>query len=322
MTKSSRRNFLTATLSCAGLSSPIAPSASASPSEDVKGFRFCLNTATISGYRLSLADQIDVTAKAGYQAIEPWVSSIHEYRAGGSALADLRNRIADRGLTVESAIAFPEWIVEDPGRRAKGLEQVRRDMEVVAQIGGKRIAMPPAGVQHENGIAVSRISERYRAVLELGDRAGVVPELEFWGTSPYLSRLSQAAYAAVEASHSKACVLADVFHLYKGGSGFDGLRLLSGQAIQVIHLNDYPGNPTRVNISDRDRVYPGDGVAPLNQILSDLQRVAPGVVLSLELFNSAYWKGDPLDTARIGLAKMKAAARVAARIEHVGAKSG
>src|ERR1039457_6018182 len=71
----------------------------------------------------------------------------------------------------------------------------------------------------------------------------VVPELEFWGTSPYLSRLSQAAYVALEASHSKACVLADVFHLYKGGSGFEGLRLLSGQAIQVIHLNDYPGNP-------------------------------------------------------------------------------
>jgi 2-keto-myo-inositol isomerase len=322
MTQSSRRQFLTATLSCAGLSSPIATRATASPSDDRNGFRFCLNTATISGYRLNLADEIEVTAKAGYQAIEPWVSSIHEYRGGGTALADLRNRIADHGLTVESAIAFPEWIVEDPGRRAKGLEQVRRDMEVVAQIGGKRIAMPPAGVEHENAIALARISERYRAVLELGDQLGVVPELEFWGTSPYLSRLSQAVYAALETHHTKACVLADVFHLYKGGSGFEGLRLLSGQAIQVIHLNDYPGNPTRVDINDRDRVYPGDGVAPLNQILSDLQRVAPGVVLSLELFNSAYWKGDPLDTARIGLTKMKTAARMAASMEHVGAKSG
>jgi sugar phosphate isomerase/epimerase len=113
-----------------------------------------------------------------------------------------------------------------------------------------------------------------------------------------------------------------VFHLYKGGSGFEGLRLLSGNAIQVIHLNDYPGNPPRVSINDRDRVYPGDGVAPLNQILSVLRRVAPGAVLSLELFNSAYWKGDPLDTARTGLAKMKAAVRGAAGMEPAGAKSG
>jgi 2-keto-myo-inositol isomerase len=311
MSKSSRRHFLTAATSVAGLSSSITPRAGASPPDDPNGFRYCLNTATISGYRLNLAEQVDIAAKAGYQAIEPWLSSIHEYKSAGTTLADLRSRIADHGLTVESAIAFPEWIVEDPGRRAKALEQVRRDMEAVAQIGGRRIAMPPAGVQHEE-IALARISERYRAVLELGDRLGVVPELEFWGMSPCLNRLSQAVYAALETHHPKACVLADVFHLYKGGSGFEGLRLLSGQAIQVIHLNDYPANPLRESIGDRDRVYPGDGVAPLHQILSDLQRVAPGVVLSLELFNAAYWKGDPLDTAKTGLAKMKAAARAAA----------
>src|SRR5580693_5447040 len=102
MTKSSRRNFLTATLSCGSLSCPTTARAGASSSDDRSGFRYCLNTATISGYRLNLAEQIEVTAKAGYQGIEPWVSSIHEYGDGRTALADLRKRIADRGLTVES----------------------------------------------------------------------------------------------------------------------------------------------------------------------------------------------------------------------------
>jgi sugar phosphate isomerase/epimerase len=100
-----------------------------------------------------------------------------------------------------------------------------------------------------------------------------------------------------------------VFHLYKGGSGFGGLRLLSSQAIQVIHMNDYPAQPPRETVADRDRVYPGDGVAPLKQILADLRRVNPAAVLSLEVFNPAYWKGDPLDTAKTGLAKMKQAVR-------------
>src|ERR1017187_1623112 len=78
----------------------------------------------------------------------------------GSSTIHSGNAIALSTVRPRSAIAFPEWIVEDPGRRAQGLEQVRRDMEAVAQIGGRRIAMPPAGVQHENGIALSRISER------------------------------------------------------------------------------------------------------------------------------------------------------------------
>jgi hypothetical protein len=50
-------------------------------------------------------------------------------------------------------------------------------------------------------------------------------------------------------------------------------------------------------------------VAPLKQILADLRRVNPAAVLSLEVFNPAYWKGDPLDTAKTGLAKMKQAVR-------------
>ena len=280
-----------------------------SSSED--RFRYCLNTATLQGYKLSATEMVDVAGKAGYQCIEPWLSLLTAYTGQGGALQDLRKRIADLGLTVESAIAFPQWIVDDPAKRAAALEQARREMDIVAQLGGRRIAAPPAGANNGPNIAPAVIVERYRALLEIGDQMGVVPELEFWGSSTTLNRLSQAVLVAVESGHPKACVLADVFHLYKGGSGFGGLRLLSSQAIQVVHMNDYPAEPPRETVADRDRVYPGDGVAPMKQILSDLRVVNPAAVLSLEVFNPAYWKGDPLETAKTGLAKMKQAVRMA-----------
>lgn len=321
MTHPSRRQFLAAASAVAGAGSTSAPQADAAPSDGPSEFRYCLNAATLRGFKLSLPDVVNVTAKAGYQAIEPWVSFVHEYATRGGSLPDLKRRIADLGLTVESAIAFPQWIVDDPTSRARGLEEARRDMDVMAQIGGKRIAAPPAGPSNGPVIGLQRIAERYRAVLELGDRMGVVPELEFWGTSPHLSRLSQAAFVAMETGHPKACVLPDVFHLYKGGSDPLELRLLSGQALQVIHMNDYPAQPPRELITDAARVYPGDGVAPIKQILAELRQVAPGIILSLELFNAAYWKGDPLETARTGLARMKAAVREAARPEQEGTHS-
>jgi 2-keto-myo-inositol isomerase len=271
------------------------------------GFRYCLNTATLQGYKLGIVEMVDVAGKAGYQAIEPWLNSITAYTAQGGSLADLRKRIADLGMTVESAIAFPQWIVDDPARRSQGMEQAKREMEMVAQLGGRRIAAPPAGANTAAGIPLPAIAERYRALLELGDRMAVTPELEFWGSSTNLNKLSQAMDVAIQVNHPKACVLADVFHLYKGGSGFAGLRLLGAAALPVLHMNDYPAQPPRETIADRDRVYPGDGVAPLKQILADLRRVNPDLVLSLELFNPGYWKTDALDTARTGLAKMKAA---------------
>jgi sugar phosphate isomerase/epimerase len=111
---------------------------------------------------------------------------------------------------------------------------------------------------------------------------------------------------AIESGHPSACVLADVYHLYKGGSGFGGLKLLGAPALQVFHMNDYPDTPPRATIEDKHRVYPGDGVAPLRQVIRDLHALGFRGLLSLELFNPSYYKQDALVVARTGLRKMRA----------------
>ena len=77
-------------------------------------------------------------------------------------------------------------------------------------------------------------------------------------------------------------------------------------AIHVFHFNDYPANPPREKLTDADRVYPGDGVAPLQTLLRDLAEGGFQVMLSLELFNRQYWSQDPLTVARTGFEKMNA----------------
>jgi sugar phosphate isomerase/epimerase len=270
-------------------------------------FKYCLNTSTIRGQKLPFDKEIEIAAKAGYRAIEPWVHKIHEYAGAGGDLKDLKKRIADLGLTVESAISFFQWIIDDDTRRAKGFEQAKRDMDILAQIGGKRIAAPPAGATREPGLDLMKAAERYRALLELGDKVGVVPQIELWGSSKNLHRLGQCMFVVIESGHPRACFMPDVYHIYRGGSDFNGLKQLSAHAIQVFHLNDYPADPPRDKISDRDRVMPGDGIAPLTKILRDLCAAGNRAVLSLELFNPDYWKQDPMEVAKIGIAKMKAA---------------
>jgi sugar phosphate isomerase/epimerase len=268
-------------------------------------FRYCFNTSTIRGQKLTLVEEIDIAAKAGYQAIEPWIGEIETHVEKGGSLADLKKRIADHGLSVESAIGFAEWIVDDEARRTRGLEQARRDMDLVQQIGGTRIAAPPAGATDVANIDYLKVAERYRALLALGDHIGVVPQVEVWGFSKCCNRLGQAVLVAIESAHPDACVLPDVYHLYKGGSDFAGLHLLSSAAVHVFHMNDYPANPPRQTIRDGDRVYPGDGVAPLAEIMQSLQKIDFNGYLSIELFNETYWRQDPLEVARTALAKMQ-----------------
>ncbi len=276
-----------------------------------KPFRYCLNTGTIMGHKLPIDREIEVAAAAGYDGIEPWLGNIRRYIESGGSTADLKKRLDDRALVVESAIGFPRWAVDDDTQRAEGLEAMRRDMDVIAQLGGTHIAAPPAGINRVAGMDLRKIAQRYRAVLELGQKSGVVPQLEIWGSAQTLGTAAEAAFVAVAADHDDACLLLDAYHLYKGGSDFRGLKLLNGAAMHCFHINDYPADPPRETIADADRVYPGDGVAPLETILRDLIATGFRGALSLELFNRTYWKQDVAVVAQTGLEKTKAAVRSA-----------
>lgn len=272
-------------------------------------FRYCLNTGTLMGHKRPLAELVEIAAKAGYQAIEPWVKEIREHVEHGKSAADLRKQIADLGLSVESAIGFSDWINDDPQRRAAGLEQYKRDMELIASIGGKRIAAPPVGATKTQIVDLAAVAERFRTLVDLAKQFGLVPELELWGSSKTLCRLGEAAYVLAEVDRPEACVLIDVFHTYRSGSPWSGLRMFPGARLAVFHMNDYPAAPGPEKLTDADRVYPGDGVAPFAQILGSLCAIGFAGFLSIELFNREYWKQDPLQVARTGLAKMQALAQ-------------
>lgn len=269
-------------------------------------FRYCLNTSTIRGQKLGIVDQIKIAAKAGYDGIEIWLNDVEEYLQSGGKLDDLRRVLSSEGLLVESAIAFANWIVDDEEARKKGLDAARRDMEKVRALGGRRIAAPPAGATDKPGLDLRAAAERYRALCEVGSQMEVVPQLEVWGFSKNLHKLSEVLFVASEAAHPDACILPDVYHLYKGGNDFCSLPFLSGTKIHVFHMNDYPADPPLATINDSHRVYPTDGIAPLGYIFQHLRASGFAGVLSLELFNPEYWKQDALSVAQTGLAKMKA----------------
>ena len=308
--KSTRRTILTQTATAAGMLATggltgTAAHAADSNSADGKApnFRYCLNTSTIRGQKLPIDKEVQLIAEAGYTGIEPWIREIRQYKESGGKLTDLRKQIADAGLQVESAIGFANWIVDDDEKRKQGLEALRRDMDLLEQIGGTRIAAPPVGAT-DKSVNLDRAAERYAAALKVGKDAGVIPLIELWGFSQSLHRLGELMYVAVECADKDAALLLDVYHIYKGGSDFTGLNLVDGTAVKVLHMNDYPDIP-RDKIGDADRVYCGDGVAPIPTILETMAKTGFDGVLSLELFNRDYWKDDVKKVLARGLESMK-----------------
>jgi 2-keto-myo-inositol isomerase len=313
----SRRDVLGSAAAAFGAAaiSPAAPAAQAQRPAAARTrpanepFGYCLNTSTIRGNKLDIVAVVNAAAKAGFHAIEPWIMELDAYTSGGGTLKDLGKRIADAGLTVEDAIAFNSFLDDDEARRAASMEKLKVDMDKVAQIGGTRIAAPPGN--NRAAVSLDNAAKYYREALEMGEKAGVQPLLELWGTHPVLGPLSHGVYAAVAAGRPDASLLLDVFHLYKSGTPFTALKQINGASLHVMHLNDYPQAADSSTLNDANRIYPGDGVAPLREILRDLRDNGFRGYLSLELFNRDYWTKSADENLNTAMGKIRATVRAA-----------
>lgn len=268
-------------------------------------FIYCLNMATIRGHKLGFIKELEVAAKAGFRSVEIWMDSLQTYLQNGGTVKDAKKRLNDLDIKVENAIGFTKWIVPDEAERKKGIEQMKREMELLAQIDCRRTAALPMGATEEPLLDLQQVAERYRTILELGDQTGVVPQLELWGFSKNLHKLSEVTYVAIESGHPSARILLDVFHLYKGGSSLATLPLVNPHAVEILHVNDYAANIPAATIADDDRIYPGDGIAPIRTILQTLKNPQRPLIISTEVFNRNYYRQDALTVAATALAKMK-----------------
>jgi 2-keto-myo-inositol isomerase len=262
-------------------------------------FRTALNASTLFPFELDITQQIDVAAQAGFEGIEIWMKDLQDYVDRGGSPADLRARLADAGLEAVNAIAFFPWADADPGTRERGFAQAEAEMELLAAIGCAAVAAPPYG--SVEATTLEAMAELFARLVALGRGIGVEPYLEFWGRAKRLSRLSEAVYVALASGVPDARLLLDPFHMYTGGSDVAGIGYLQGRAIGIVHVNDYPAQPGRAEVTDQERLFPGEGIAPSAELARLLHGSGYGGYLSLELFAPGYGAAGALEVARRGL---------------------
>jgi 2-keto-myo-inositol isomerase len=268
-------------------------------------FQYCLNTSTIRHEGATVLDAIDTAADAGWQGIEPWVKEIDEFVGGGGSLQQVRDHAEGRGVAIVNLIGFPEWAVPEDDRRARGFAEAERCFEMARVLGCPHVAAPPMGI-HDRHVELRQIPGRYASLVDLASQSGIVPLLEYWGIATTLGTTGECLYVAAECGRPGVQLLADVFHMYKGSGHHVGFEHFGAGRLGLVHVNDIPESPERADVTDADRVYPGDGIAPWADIVTRLQAIGYDGWLSLELFNESYWAQGPAAVAKEGLAKLKA----------------
>jgi len=259
----------------------------------------CLDTATIRP--ASLDEKIRIAAQTGFDAIEPWEGELHEHEQKGGSLKDLGKQIRDAGLYVPSVIGLWNAIPATRKEFDASLVDSRRRMRQAAAIGAEHIQVVPQPARPWQEFDPKWAADCYRELLDIGlNEYQINPALVFVQFLPGCARMGQAAAIAIDANHPKAKIIPDVFHMHIGHSGFEGLKHMRGDFFAIFQFNDAPADPPLANLKDEHRVFPGDGILPLVDILRDLKATGYAGCVSLELYNPEYWKRNLEEVAREG----------------------
>ncbi|MBM80074.1 MAG: xylose isomerase [Planctomycetaceae bacterium] len=265
----------------------------------MSNLKYCLNASTIMTTPIML--QIEVAAKAGYEAIELWHDHIDVYLRDGGELSDIRKAVDDHGLAVPTTIYLGDWFDTTGAEYERALDECRRRLDQSAALGAPHaIAGPPGGTaDYELG------AQHYRELLEIGTEVGVKPSMEFLGFVDQLNTIEDALEVMEKSGRDDATTILDPFHIFRGGGSVESIAKLTQAQIAVSHFNDTPTEPPREVQHDKDRVMPGDGHFDLKRYIELLGQVGYNRFLSLELFREDLWARDPMEVAIVGLDKMR-----------------
>src|SRR5262245_59125238 len=248
-----------------------------------------------SSDRFDFKTAMEGYAKAGIKAVEPSLVKVREFAQKESPAA-ARRLLDDLGLKAVSSsnqLSLPE-----PGEaRTRALDDLKWKVELAQAIGADRIVAPSTGTGTYAEDDYKRAVDNLREAGEIAKPFGVTVMLEFSRTSRLAACLPTALRIVRDTNHSNVRVMMDTYHFWGGVSKFEDLELLRDGELHHLHFEDVPANPPREILAQADRVFPGEGIAPLRRIVELLKRKNYAGPASLEMFNPTIQSMDPYQVA-------------------------
>jgi sugar phosphate isomerase/epimerase len=259
--------------------------------------------ATVCSLEASLGTVLDDYAAGHVDAVDLWLGHADAF-IGEHGMAALRERFVDAGITPVAA-SFQGGLLTSQGEARR--EHWRhfgerlglcRDLGIpVLVIAGD--AFGPLGAEDLGRLSVSLTDAAARAA-----DAGVRLALEFDARASFPNNL-QSAVAVVEQVGSPALGLClDWFHYAVGPSKPLDLWLLSNENLAHVQLSDIADVP-REMAADADRILPGEGTSPPDDLVARLREIGYEGAVAVELHNPALWRVPPRQFGEIAMTSLR-----------------
>ncbi|WP_079476741.1 sugar phosphate isomerase/epimerase family protein [Marinococcus halophilus] len=239
----------------------------------------------------TLEEDILVAEHAGYDVVELRTYKLEAFLKHRTL--DELNKLFEQSSVKADAINAIEFFNLKKGEER---EQVLKDTEKwcrIAQAAGSSyvIAVPsPRPPEVSNEEIVKDSVQMLQEMSDIGRKYQVNIALEFIGIENFSIKTMEAAKEIMdEVDRENLGLVLDVFHFYTGGSSLDAIGHIPTEKIFVFHINDAEHAKIE-ELEDKDRIFPGLGVIPLQEIGKRIQKTGPIRMVGLELFRPDYWE--------------------------------
>jgi 2-keto-myo-inositol isomerase len=250
-----------------------------------------------------LATDIRIAGQAGYDVIELRDNKLDQFLAQGT-LDDVRRMLREAGVEAWTINAISRVGVDGVVGTERAVARCRELSRYAQAIECPWVLVVPGPTEGRTDAQV--MGDTLATLREMADAAaefGISVAFEFMGFPWAAVRDVAGAWAVVqETNRPNLGIIVDTAHFYAGGSTLESIRQVDPKRLVVLHINDVEDVP-KPDITDGHRLYPGEGVIPLQDILSAVRATGWDGVLSVELFREEYWRQDPLAVAREAKAK-------------------
>lgn len=246
-----------------------------------------------------LVKDVEVAQAAGYDVLEIWGAKLNDFLASHS-IADLKALFESTRVRPYSINSI-EFITFKKGSDWDDILRLCHEYcRIASAVGCPNVVVVPS--PKPQGVSDAETTrESVRALGELSRIAegyGVNLAFEFLGFDwCSVTTLRQCSDIVEEVSRPNVGMVLDTFHFFAGGSDLESIEALDPKKLFIFHVNDAEPLP-RNELSDANRLLPGEGVIPLHEIVARLKRIGYDGVASVELFRPEYWQWDPGFLAR------------------------
>jgi len=245
-----------------------------------------------------LATDIRIAGQSGYNVIELRDDKLDQFLTHGS-LDDVLRMLREANVAAWTINAISRICVDGAAGTERVLARCRELSRYAQAIKCPWVLGVPGPTDGRTDVQVT--SDTVAALREMADAAaefGTGIAFEFMGFPWAAVRDVAGAWAIIrQADRPNLGIIVDTAHFYAGGSTLESIGEVDPERLTVLHINDVE-DVAKPDITDGHRLYPGDGVIPLQDILRAVRMTGWDGVLSVELFREEYWQQDPQAVAR------------------------